>query len=69
MFVREMRRAKAQSSPEESYDYFVAEQGLEALLDTLYDLTTLYPVWRTCLNSSSGRANSCFFFFFFFFHE
>ena len=49
MFVREMRRVKERSSPEETYDYFVAEQGLEVLLDTLYDLTALYPVWRTCL--------------------
>jgi hypothetical protein len=32
VFVREMRRVKARSSPEETYDYFVAEQGLETLL-------------------------------------
>ncbi|KAF9512511.1 hypothetical protein BS47DRAFT_1486191 [Hydnum rufescens UP504] len=49
VFVREMRRVKARSSPEEAYDYFVAEQGLEALLDTLYDLTTLYPIWLPCM--------------------
>jgi hypothetical protein len=58
VFIREIRRTQGRTSEEQIYENFVAQQGLDALLGLLLDLTRLYPVWRKCPFFSHPRSFS-----------
>ena len=58
ILIRELRRNLSDSSVEELDNYKNLYSDLEAILDSLQDLTQLYPAWREWFQYSSiSRLN------------